>query len=131
MHRFALLAALIAATPLLADDFDGPRQGKGLSNRTLGEIPLAEATAEHTNSTLRMRYWEIEPGGIVPVHNHGTRPSIIWVQQGTIVEHRSDRDEPEIYGPGMVSVEVGIQHWWENTGDETVILIAADVYDKN
>lgn len=126
-----LVLGLVMGSAAPAQAFEGPTEGKGLMNRTVGDIPLVDEIAALENPHLRMRYWEIAPGGVVPVHSHADRPGIIWVQNGTVVEHRSDRTEPEEHGPGSVSVEAeGVSHWWENRGDVTVILIAVDIYEK-
>lgn len=137
MRRFHIVGAVVLAAVVGAtigagaqQAFDGPREGKGLFNEVVGEIPLQGEIASVENRHLRMRYWEIQPGGIVPVHSHANRPGIIWIEEGTIVEHRSDQDEPKVHGPGTVSIEAdGVSHWWENTGDEVVILVAVDVYE--
>lgn len=77
---------------------------------------------------LRMRRLEIEPGGIVPWHSHGERPAIIYVVKGTIEEYASNCAVPIVHKAGDVSVETkDISHWWKNTGDETVVLISADL----
>ncbi|MEO0999729.1 MAG: cupin domain-containing protein [Pseudomonadota bacterium] len=130
MRALLLTAALLVPVAAFAqDDFTGPRQGRGISNETLGLIPLGQYIESHEDRTMRMRYWEVEPGGVVPLHSHANRPSMIYIMEGTIVEHRSDLDEPKVYGPGGVSIEAGpVLHWWENTGDVTVKMIAFDVF---
>lgn len=77
---------------------------------------------------FRMRRLEIEPGGIVPWHSHAERPAIIYVIKGTIEEYASNCAVPIVHKAGDVTAETkDISHWWKNTGDETVVLISADL----
>jgi len=77
---------------------------------------------------FRMRRLEIEPGGVVPWHSHAERPAIIYIVAGTIEEYSSDCAAPIVHKPGDVTAETkNISHWWKNTGDETVVLISADL----
>ena len=77
---------------------------------------------------LRMRRLELEPGGVVPWHSHAERPAIIYVIQGTVEEYASNCAVPIVHKAGDVTAETkDISHWWKNTGDETVVLISADL----
>lgn len=77
---------------------------------------------------FRMRRLEIEPGGVVPWHSHAERPAIIYIISGTIEEYSSDCAVPIVHKAGDVTAETkGISHWWKNKGDETVVLISADL----
>jgi quercetin dioxygenase-like cupin family protein len=77
---------------------------------------------------LRMRRLEIEPGGVVPWHSHGERPAIIYIIKGTIEEYASNCAVPIVHKAGDVTAETkDISHWWKNTGDETAVLISADL----
>ena len=126
----ALSGQMLAAPPALGQEqtFDGPRQGKGIANKTIGVIDLGPEIEGMEGRNFRMRYWTVEPGGVVPVHSHKGRPAMIYFLEGEIIQHRSDRDEPEVFGPGDVSVEaMGVTHWWENKGEITVKMIAIDI----
>ncbi len=127
------LAISLASAPVMADEaFTGPTQGKGISNKTVGLIDLGKEFPEGAGRFMRLRRWEVAPGGVVPLHDHSNRPSMIYVLEGEIVEHRSDSKEPHVYRTGDVSVEAeGVKHWWENKSDTTVILLAYDVFQKN
>lgn len=77
---------------------------------------------------LRMRRLEIAPGGIVPWHSHAERPAIIYIISGTVEEYASNCAVPIVHKAGDVTAETkDISHWWKNTGDETVVLISADL----
>lgn len=110
---------------------DGPTKAKNVKIETLAEFPLAKEVPDLDGRNLRMRKATIEPGGIVPVHTHAGRPGLAYVVNGEIIEHRDDRDEPVIHRSGSFAIESnGVDHWWENKGNETVEAIVVDVYKK-
>lgn len=82
---------------------------------------------------LRMRRLELQPGGFVPTHSHGDRPSIVYVVKGTVIEHSSYCAVPIEHVAGDVTPEFGAghAHWWENKGDEVVTFISTDVLPYN
>ena len=93
-------------------------------------IATLDVAKEHgiDGRVFRMRRLEIEPGGVVPWHSHADRPAIIYVVAGTIEEYSSDCAVPIVHKAGDVSAETkGVSHWWKNTGEETVVLISADL----
>jgi len=93
-------------------------------------IATLDVAKEHgiDGRVFRMRRLEIEPGGIVPWHSHAERPAIIYIISGTIEEYASNCAVPIVHKAGDVTAETkDISHWWKNTGDETVVLIAADL----
>jgi quercetin dioxygenase-like cupin family protein len=96
-------------------------------------IAMLDVDKEHgiAARVFRMRRLTIAPGGVVPWHSHGERPAIIYVVSGTIEEYSSDCAVPIVHKPGDVSAETkGISHWWKNTGEQTVVLISADLPQK-
>jgi quercetin dioxygenase-like cupin family protein len=85
---------------------------------------------------FRMRKLTIEPGGVVPWHSHGERPAIIYIVEGQIEEYASNCPVPIVHKAGEVVAETkDVSHWWKNTGDQTVVLLSADLLkdptDKN
>ena len=77
---------------------------------------------------LRMRRLEIQKGGVVPWHEHNTRPANIYVVSGTVTEYRSNCAVPIVHKPGDVIAEHGdIAHWWKNTGKTKAVLLSADI----
>ncbi|MEM7496909.1 MAG: cupin domain-containing protein [Pseudomonadota bacterium] len=109
---------------------EGARPGGGVKLVPSGEFPLDEAgAASLPGHRMRVRFFEIAPGGVVPKHSHDGRPAIAVVVEGEMTEHRSDRAAPEVLGPGGVSLEPhGLEHWWENTGEGPAKIIGYDVY---
>jgi quercetin dioxygenase-like cupin family protein len=102
-------------------------QAVGKTDTVIASLDVAK---EHgiKGRSFRMRRLTIEPGGVVPWHSHADRPAIIYVVSGTIEEYSSDCAVPIVHTAGEVSAETkGVSHWWKNTGDETVVLISADL----
>jgi quercetin dioxygenase-like cupin family protein len=77
---------------------------------------------------FRLRKLVIQPGGTVPWHSHGDRPAIIYIVEGQVEEYASTCAVPIVHKAGEVIAETKeISHWWKNTGDETVVLLSADL----
>ena len=56
---------------------------------------------------LRMRKLVVQPGGIVPWHEHAARPANILVVEGSITEYRSNCKVPIEHKAGDVVAEFG------------------------
>lgn len=104
----------------------GATAPKDVTDNVLASIDLAKEKvgADHL---FRMRRLVIQPGGIVPWHNHADRPALIYVVEGEITEYASTCAVPILHAAGDVSVDAGRSHWWKNTGSKTVVLISADI----
>ena len=134
----AALGASLMATAVFAGecppDQQKPNVRKPVDVQAVGKTDTVIATLdvakEHgiNGRLFRMRRLTIEPGGLVPWHSHEERPAIIYVVSGTIEEYSSDCAVPIVHKAGDVSPESkGVSHWWKNTGNETVVLISADL----
>lgn len=57
----------------------------------------------------------------------------VYVAKGTVTEHNSQCAVPIVHTAGSVTEEfgVGCSHWWENTGNEVVKFLSADVLPYN
>lgn len=133
----ALGASLMASTAFAGEcpvDQMKPDVRKPVDVEAVGKtdtvIAMLDVAKEHgiNGRSFRMRRLTIEPGGVVPWHSHADRPAIIYVVSGTIEEYSSDCAVPIVHKGGDVSPETkGVSHWWKNTGNETVVLISADL----
>lgn len=103
-----------------------------LTRQVLANVRL-EGWRDMGGFLLRMRRLELQPGGFVPTHDHGDRPSIVYIVKGTVIEHSSFCDVPIVHVAGDVTPEFGVghAHWWENKGDEIVTFISTDVLPYN
>lgn len=78
--------------------------------------------------TFRARKVMLAPGARTPEVDGGQHPSIFFVTQGAVVEHRSDRPdatEHALHAAGSISK--GITHWVENTSAEPAELLVMDI----
>ena len=100
----------------------------GVTDTTIASIDVSTAPYNIDGRQFRMRKLTVEPGGIVPWHSHADRPAIIYIVEGEIHEHASNCAGPIVHKAGDVVAETGdISHWWKNQGDETVVLLSADL----
>ena len=103
-------------------------KSKGVKAEVLETVDLT-GWRDMGNFRLRTRLLTIDAGAVVATHNHGDRPSIVYVVSGEIIEHNAFCSEPIFYKAGDHSAEsgVGTTHWWENTSDQPVVIISSDV----
>lgn len=135
----AAAAALLANAPAYAGECPADKMKAGV--RASGEMTPKDVTDEELesidlgtqidgfdNRRLRFRKLVVQPGGVVPWHDHTDRPALILTAAGEITEFRSDCGVGIRHQAGDISREVaGIMHWWKNEGAEPAVLYAADV----
>ncbi len=95
----------------------GETMPAGVTDTVIASIDLAPKGGDFAGQLLRMRKLTIEPGGVVPWHEHSERPANIYVLSGTIEEYRANCSVPIVHKAGEVAIEfgVGFAHWWKNT----------------
>jgi quercetin dioxygenase-like cupin family protein len=107
----------------------GEMMPKGVTDDVLASIDLAPKGEAFKGEALRLRKLVIQPGGIVPWHDHKSRPANIYVVSGTVTEYRSTCEVPIVHKPGDTVAEFGegLAHWWKNTGKKPAVLLSADI----
>lgn len=106
----------------------GETTPKHVTDNELASIDLGSQIAGLDERRLRFRKLVVEPGGVVPWHDHTGRPALILTESGEITEFRSDCSVGIVHKAGDVSKEIaGVMHWWKNEGASPAILYAADV----
>ncbi|HET7882000.1 MAG TPA: cupin domain-containing protein [Acetobacteraceae bacterium] len=102
---------------------------KDVTDAVLTSVDLAKEPAAVKDRLLRLRRLEIKPGGVVPWHEHANRPAIIYIVSGEIVEYASTCAVPIVHRAGEAATEIhATSHWWKNLGQETVVLLSADLF---
>ncbi|HEY7288840.1 MAG TPA: cupin domain-containing protein [Vicinamibacterales bacterium] len=78
---------------------------------------------------LRSRLVTLPPGGLIPAHSHTDRPSVMYMVEGTVVEHRGAQATEHHQGE---SFQIGkdTPHSIENTSGAKAAYIETDVYKK-
>jgi len=106
----------------------GEMTPKDVTDEELSSIDLGQEIAGFDDRRLRFRKLVIQPGGVVPWHDHTDRPALILTASGEITEFRSDCAVGVTHKAGDISKEVkGVMHWWRNDGKDPAVLYAADV----
>lgn len=100
----------------------GPNESQGVTDQVLSMVKL------DNGNMFRLRRLEIAPGGIVADHSHAERPANIYIQEGSIVEYRSDCKVPVVHNAGESTAEFGsFSHSWQNESNAPVIIISTDI----
>ena len=112
--------------------FEGPQKTKGIKNvRLMGTVALAGQFDDLENRMLRAREIDIEPGGVVAVHQHDQRPGVAYMVSGELIEHRAG-EKPSVKKAGDAAFEWdGVIHWWENKSDKVARIIVVDLVPKD
>jgi quercetin dioxygenase-like cupin family protein len=104
---------------------------KDVTDTVIASTDLANEPISIKDRLFRLRKLVIQPGGVVPWHSHGNRPAIIYIIKGQITEYASTCAVPVVHKAGDVTPEQhATSHWWKNTGKETVVLLSADLFQK-
>ena len=114
-------------------NFKGPKDSKGIKKvRLMGTVGLAGQFDDVKNRMLRAREVDIEPGGVVAVHQHDQRPGVAYVVSGELIEHRAGGEKPAVKKAGDAAFEQsGVIHWWENKSDKVARVIVVDIVPKD
>ena len=144
----ALLAgiSILAATAASANGCPAGQMGEnpltnaatkplGVTDTVLEQIDLSQQMVKLDDHMLRIRRLVIQPGGIVPMHDHADRPALIYIVSGEITEFASDCKVGIVHKAGDSSRDADLKHWWKNMSKKKVVLISADIlhdpHDQN
>ena len=107
---------------------EGPAAPFGFGVEVLGVVPLDDQIDGMAGWNLRTRRVTFAPGGIAPLHPHVRRPTLFYIVEGEVFEHRSDNEEPQLHKAGdAVATKHNVAHWWKNETDTPTIVIATDI----
>jgi quercetin dioxygenase-like cupin family protein len=106
---------------------NAPTKPVGVTDVVLEKIDLSKQMVKLQDHQLRIRRLEIQPGGIVPLHDHADRPALIYIVSGEITEFASDCKTGIVHKAGETSRDADLKHWWKNTSKKPVVLISADI----
>jgi len=104
-----------------------PTKPVGVTDTVLEQIDLSKEMVKLADHKLRIRRLVIQPGGVVPLHDHGDRPALIYIVSGEINEYASDCKVAIVHKAGDTSRDADLSHWWKNTTKKPVVLISADI----
>ena len=107
----------------------GETMPKDVTDRVIVSNDLAMDPIALKGRLFRARELVVAPGGVVPWHDHGNRPAMIYVVSGEIHEYASTCAQPILHKAGEVAAEKApTQHWWKNNGKAKAVLISVDLF---
>ncbi len=110
--------------------WDGGRlpSSKTIIDMITATIDVTKPPVDIKDRSFRLRRLEVEPGGVVPWHNHANRPAIAYLLEGKLTEYASNCAVPVEHTAGDVIVETpNLSHWWKNFGNTRAVVISADL----
>ena len=106
----------------------GATEPAGVTDEVLSHIDLSKEAIMLDDHMFRLRRLVVQPGGVVPWHDHSDRPALIYIVEGSITEYSSNCAVPIEHKAGEAAMEsVGLSHWWKNNGSKPAVLISADI----
>jgi len=108
---------------------EGPRETHGIeSSETLGSVSLGGDFSALEGRYLRARRVTVAPGAVVGVHQHTSRPGVLYMLEGELTEVRNDADGPVTRKKGDTSFEKeGVIHWWRNDSGSRAVAFVVDI----
>ena len=105
-----------------------PKQSKGQQAIDLCALDLTSEIDSGIGRRLRARLVTLEAGGVVAVHGHQDRPTIMHVVEGTLLSHTAGQPDRIMRACDCAAEGKAIvHHWMENTGAAPAKYIAIDV----
>ncbi|BCH20872.1 cupin [Mesorhizobium sp. L-8-10] len=105
-----------------------PNQPEGVTDEVISSIDLSSKGDAWKGNMFRLRKLVVQPGGVVPWHEHTVRPANILVIEGAITEYSNSCSVPIEHKAGEATAEFGqLSHWWKNNGPVPAVLYSADI----
>lgn len=101
----------------------------GVTDDVIAAIDLSSKGKDFAGYMMRMRRLVVQPGGVVPWHEHNERAANIYILSGSITEYSSTCKVGIDHKAGEVTAEFGegLAHWWKNNTDKPTVIISADL----
>lgn len=114
-------------------DGTGQKQGaampKDVTDKVIASSDLSKDPIQLKGRLFRARQLDIAPSGIVPWHDHGNRPAMIYMVAGEMTEYASTCAVPIVHKAGEITPEKApTMHWWKNNGKTKAVLISVDLF---
>ena len=105
-----------------------PTQSKGVRVSEPVMLDLGPWKDDMQGRQLRIREFDIEPGGVIAIHSHDDRPDVSYLAQGQLTEFRAGGFRQPRAAGNLHEAGKGVTHWVENTGTTPAVLIVADIF---
>ncbi|NIO19775.1 MAG: cupin domain-containing protein [Candidatus Aenigmarchaeota archaeon] len=106
-----------------------PTQRVGISGEKLQSVDLGPEIEGMEGRHLRLRRATLEPGGHNAIHSHAGRPSVVYVLEGTITEHRNGAVIKHPPGNSWFGNRE-VKHWIENKGTTPAVILVVDIFKE-
>lgn len=103
-----------------------PEKPSGISSDLVFDNDLNAQLPTLKDHNLRGRLITVESKGGAPEHSHATRPGIVYVISGAIVEVRGGVERTYKKGDSWIE-NADTLHWFVNNTDEPVVLWVVDI----
>ena len=138
-NRLGRLVLFLLASVLLSGPTPGqertasqapPTENKGMKAPVLTSLDLGPEIDGMQGRQLRMRLMTIEPGGVIAIHPHKDRPSVVYLLHGNWTEIREggevrEHKEGESWAEGKATT-----HWAENRGAVPAVAVVVDIFKQ-
>jgi hypothetical protein len=86
LSRLTVLAgpALVLGLRTAGGQQTPPTENKGMKAPLVASLDLGQEIDDMQGRQLRMRVITLEPGGVIAVHPHKDRPSVVYLLQGNM-----------------------------------------------
>ena len=103
-------------------------EGFGASAGVTGEDIAFTPLAADPARALRLRRISVQPGGVIPWHDHAAIQGMALLVSGEMVELRNTCLDPITYRAGDVAIEdENTAHSWRNASDEIAVVLVSHV----
>ena len=133
LHRLTRLAVLLLGSatlvgPAAVSEEAPPTQNKGMKAPVLASLDLGPEIDGMQGRQLRMRTITLEPGGVVAIHPHKDRPSVVHLLHGTWTELREGGYVKEYHEGDSWAEGKTTTHWAENRGTVPATILVVDIF---
>ncbi len=110
--------------------FPGPKEHYRMNNQEIGGFEMDREIPGFSGRDFRVRFWLMEPEGLIAEHCHEDRPAYVYILSGRVVETYMDENgtpqRRRLKVGDAIPEGNGTHHWWKNDGDENVTMVAID-----
>ena len=122
---------LVASTLCLqAAIQQAPTENKGLKAVELRSVDLSSEIDSVQGRKLRLMLLTLEPGGVVGLHSHKDRPTVLHVIKGTLTSRPQGKPEVVLRAGDGLAEGKDSNFWVQNTGSEPAEFIWLPVYES-
>lgn len=107
-------------------DIREPTKTQGVSLSVLEKNALVEQIPAMKGYDFRARRITFIPGASFTKHNHKTRPGIVYVEKGTIIENRNGVSRKFRAGDTWIE-DAQTDHWLRNVSKSPAVIIMIDL----